>query len=368
MPSKGLAHDHVRLLGTGLLARVPKQSQLGLAPAANLAYQSACFDRAEPSGHTPKRWGRLQPTAAGTPLQWGALLVQEIEGQPPQLPRDLPLLVDALAAIHRLPLPLAEQRPPLLDDTDALALLAREIDAQAQHLPAAGLHPAAAAAIATTRARWQRVLTQPVRPPKRMITFDAHPGNFIVKPAAGAQPRRAFMVDLEKLRYSHPPLDLAHATLLTSTTWDADSSAKLSLDCVVQACERWLAQMHVHTEGCGHSEPGRVRRIGRRSGLPIDPGPEPQGDPWRPWLVPLREAMWLWAVTWCAKWRVLSAAAPAAVPSGEDWSAQHNPAALVAHVRSRVDYYLSPQGVQFVVQECQALRQHFGAVGDTHRG
>ena len=37
------------------------------------------------------------------------------------------------------------------------------------------------------------------------------------------------LVDIEKARYSHPPLDLAHATLYTSTTWDVDSRAELTL-------------------------------------------------------------------------------------------------------------------------------------------
>ncbi|MDX1656380.1 MAG: aminoglycoside phosphotransferase family protein, partial [Candidatus Competibacteraceae bacterium] len=50
LPTTGLAHDHVRLSGSGRLLRVPKQSQLGLSAAANLAYQAACFKRAAPGG------------------------------------------------------------------------------------------------------------------------------------------------------------------------------------------------------------------------------------------------------------------------------------------------------------------------------
>lgn len=46
LPDKGLAHDHVRITGSGLLARIPKQSQMRLTPADNLAYQAACFERA----------------------------------------------------------------------------------------------------------------------------------------------------------------------------------------------------------------------------------------------------------------------------------------------------------------------------------
>ncbi|MCW5634608.1 MAG: phosphotransferase [Rubrivivax sp.] len=327
LPDKGLAHDHVRLVGRGLLARVPKQSQMGLPAEANLAYQAACFERAAASGHAPRLAGCIDPVP-GTPLARGALLVEEIDGAPAALPQALPAIVEALVAIHRLPLPEVAQRAPLLDEADALAALAREIDAQGAHLPSAGIPAASLAGIERVRARWRALVALPARPPKRLITFDAHPGNFLVR-ADG----RAVIVDLEKARYSHPPLDLAHATLYTSTTWDVQSRAELSVDEVARACERWLQGM-------------------RASGAATD---------WRPWLVPLREAMWLWAVTWCAKWRVLSAAPRRAGGDGEDWSAEGSDAALVAHVRSRVDDYLSPRGVARVVEECEALRRRFGA-------
>ena len=43
MRTTGLAHDHVRLNGHNLLARVPKQSQMALDAQTNLTYQAACF-------------------------------------------------------------------------------------------------------------------------------------------------------------------------------------------------------------------------------------------------------------------------------------------------------------------------------------
>lgn len=319
LPDTGLAHDHVRLVGHGLLARVPKQSQMGLAAADNLAYQAACFTRAAAGGHAPRLHAVLAPRP-GTPLARGALLVQEIAGQPLPLPDALPALVDALAALHRLPLPPAPARAPLLDPADPLAGLAAEIDAQAMHLDAAGLAPAARRGIDGALADWQRTLAAPARPPKRLIGFDAHPGNFLLQPDG-----RAVLVDLEKARYGPPPLDLAHATLYTSTTWDVATRADLPLAAVRQAHAHWLAAM---------GEPER----------------------WRPWLLPLRNAMWLWAVTWCAKWRVQSAAARSAGADGEDWSTERSDPALVAHVRGRVDHYLSPAGVARVRDELAALR------------
>lgn len=317
LPDKGLAHDHVRLVGQGLLARVPKQSQMGLAAADNLHYQAACFQRAAPSGHTPALRGLIEPQAPGTPLARGALLVEEIVGRPLRLPGDLPALVDALAALHRLPLP--AHRAPLRDDADPLAALAAEIEAQARHLEAATLDAATRQALHPVLSRWRSRLAAAARPPRRLISFDAHPGNFLLT-ADG----RAVLVDLEKARYGPPPLDLAHATLYTSTTWDVASSAELTVQQVRQASQRWLRQL----------------------------GDE---DLWRPWILPLREAMWLWAVTWCAKWRVLSRATGGSSADGEDWSAARSDEALVAHVRGRVDLYLSRAGVERVVDEFEAL-------------
>lgn len=321
LPDTGLAHDHVRLVGRGLLARVPKQSQMGLGAAQNLAYQAACFTRAAASGHTPVLHGVLPPQPDHPALARGALLVQEIAGRPLPLPDGLPALVDALAALHRLPLPPTTTRAPLQDPADPLAALAAEIEAQVTHLPAAALAPGSRRGIDAALADWRRTLAAPARPPKRLISFDAHPGNFLLQ-ADG----RAVLVDLEKARYGPPPLDLAHATLYTSTTWDIASHADLPLAAVRDAQRHWLQAV---------------------------------GDPelWHPWLLPLRNAMWLWAVTWCAKWRVQSAAARSTQANGEDWSAERSDPALVAHVRGRVDHYLSPAGVARVLDELSALRQ-----------
>jgi hypothetical protein len=136
------------------------------------------------------------------------------------------------------------------------------------------------------------------------------------------------LVDLEKARYSHPPLDLAHATLYTSTTWDLDSRAELNVAEVVAFYERWQRACDI-------------------------------GPALRPWFVPLRAAMWLWSVTWCAKWRVLSPRAAHAGADGEDWSAEHSSGALIAHVRERVDCYLARPAIERVVGELDALSSAF---------
>ena len=316
LPDSGLAHAHLRLAGSGVLARIPKQSQMNLAAAENLAYQATCFERASASGHAPRLHGVLPPSAA---LPRGALLVEEIAGRPARLPQDLPAIAEALAAIHSMPLPDAIARAPLLDPGDPLSLLREEIEAQAVHFDAAGLDAPARAAIEAQRRQLDRLCARTERPPKRLIAFDAHPGNFIVR-ADG----RAVLVDLEKARYSLPPLDLAHATLYTSTTWDVASHAVLAIDEVRAFQQHWLSR-------CTGAEA------------------------WREWLVPLRAAMWLWSVSWCAKWRVTSSQPAQRGADGEDWSAARSEAALVDHVRGRVDDYLSTAGVNRVVDELAAL-------------
>lgn len=320
----GLAHWHVRLAGTPWLARVPKQSQLGLAAAANLAYQAACFERAAPGGHTPALHAVLAPSAG---LPRGALLVEAIDGLPLTLPRDLGGIVDALASLHRLPLPEEAARPPLRDPADPLAALAAEIDAQGAFLDAAALAPAARRRVDAERARWQRLLATPSRPPKHLIAFDAHPGNYLRRRGDG----RLILVDLEKARYGAAALDLAHATLYTSTTWDLHARADLALAEVSAAYAHWLSAMA-----------GAVRL-----------------DEEHAWFAPLRRAMWLWSVTWCALWRVQSGAAPKAGGDGADWSAARSEGALAAHVRERVDHYLSPQGVDRVCDEADALERQW---------
>ncbi len=320
MPDKGLAHHHVRLVGTGVIARLPKQSQMGLPAQANLDYQAACFERASRSHHAPALRGVLAPAPD---LPRGGLLVEEIRGRPAHLPGDLPAIARALAAIHSLALPQPAQRVPLRDPLDSLRALRDEIDAQAMHLRSASLEARSRSVIGLAFERLDTAIQTLTPPPRRLIAFDAHPGNFIVRDDGSA-----VLVDLEKARYGEPPLDLAHATLYTSTTWDVDSYAELSVPQVVGAYETWAQHFDAAAA-------------------------------WRPWLVPLRAAMWLWAVTWCAKWQALSGRPATRGAEGEDWSSEHSDTALVRHVRARVECYLSAYVIAEVDAEFVALEREF---------
>jgi thiamine kinase-like enzyme len=320
MHDKGLAHHHVRLVGAGVIARLPKQSQMGLAARANLDYQAACFERAAASGHAPRLHGVLPPSSD---LPRGGLLVEEIVGRAVRLPHDLPAVARALAAIHSLPLP--AQRAPLRDPEDTLAALQREIDAQATHLKNVPLQARSRKVVAAAFDRFHTAIHTLTPPPRRLIAFDAHPGNFLLR-----EDGSAVLVDLEKARYGEPPLDLAHATLYTSTTWDVDSHAELSVPQVVGVYDTWGR----------HFEDAAA---------------------WRPWYVPLRGAMWLWALGWCAKWQALSGRQAAAGADGEDWSGEHSADALVRHVRERVECYLSDYVIAEVDAELNALEREFQA-------
>jgi hypothetical protein len=323
MRDKGLAHDHVRLVGTGLIARIPKQSQMGLNAADNLAYQCVCFERAAVGGHTPVLRGLLQPSGH---LPRGALLVQEIAGHVARLPGELGAVAIALAALHALPVPAPAQRAPLLAPVDGLRALCDEIAAQAAHQATSGLVPDVARAVESEWRRLRSLADQAPRATLCLIAFDAHPGNFIVQPDG-----RAVLVDLEKCRYGYPGLDLAHATLYTSTTWDVETRAELTPSQVQAFYDTWA----------------------------LAAGPAVEGA--LAWHLPLRRAMWLWSVTWCAKWRATSGARAGAAPDGEDWSSERSDAALVAHVRERVDHYLSLAAVARVLDEFAVLEHRLSA-------
>jgi thiamine kinase-like enzyme len=327
MEDTGLAHDHVRLQGSGWLLRLPKQSQMNLDGDKHLIYEAACFERAAPSDYTPAFADSL-PCSDDLPR--GALVVQAIEGRIARLPDDLPDIMSALAAIHSLPLPLESERAPLFAPADPLKAMAEEVEAQAAFLQDAGLGAAEKRLIEDECQQLYQLARSTERPPACLITFDAHPGNFVINDDNNddnGKTKRAWMVDLEKSRYSYPAFDLAHATLYTSTTWDPRTYAELSVSELVNAYRQWEAQM-----------------------------PE-KGSAHRRWHIPLRRAMWLWSTTWCAKWRVQSGAAPSQESGGQNWSTANNSDNLNTHVRDRVDHYLSLKVIERMRHEFSTLEE-----------
>lgn len=307
MSTLGLAHDHFEVRGTGMLVRVPVQSQLGFDPSTHLRYEAACFERAAPSQHTPQLHAVMDP---GKDLPRGGLLVDAIDGRPPRLPEDLPLLAHALAALHSVNVPAPSGRPPLKDPLDPLVDTFEEIKQRERFLTEENVHPRTIKMIDAALDEVRKLLTEPSRPPVRLISFDAHPGNFVID-----RQERAVLVDLEKARYGPPSLDLAHATLYTSTTWDIRSSAVLEQHEVAAFYEAWREA--VQPELASNSER---------------------------WHVPLRRLMWLWSVTWSAEWRAENKRPGGSTSGG---------ARLFQHVRDRVDDYLDPETVASIQEDWQ---------------
>ncbi len=296
MREKGVAHAHYLLPRHGLVLRVPKLSQWALAPEDNLAYQEACFRRAEPSGVTPRLHAVL-PVDADLPR--GALLVEAIAGRPPRLPDDMPALAAALARLHSLALPPPNERPPLVDHSRSgpIAGTLAIIERQAPALKADGMAAATRGALLAELA-WARGLaadTAVAGQPIALVGTDTHPGNFILRTDGEHTGGDAVLVDLEKALYGSPAIDLAHCSLPTSTTWD------------------------LYRSYLGHVGPTRAAIL-------------------RPLLAASRRLTWLRTMMWCVRWRIAASTNP-------DWSESRVDPVLLAHIRRRVAAFLEPETV-----------------------
>ncbi len=311
LPSKGLVHDHIRVRGfeiegCRLLLRVPRLNQWGLSAEDGLAYEAAAFARAEPSGHTPRLFDRIAPDDV---LPFGALLVEEIAGRPPQLPTEMSAVAETLAAVHGLALPDADARLPLFSHEDAVAGTLARIEEQAPFVDEVAASADARAAIAA-ELDWARHFAQDIAgaagaaQPVTLVLTDTHPGNFLVDPAG-----RAVFVDLEKTLYGAPGIDLAHASLYTSTMWDADCAYPLSQDDVRSFYRHYL-------DAVG---PAAARDLA-------------------PWLMPLRRLTWLRTLTFCAKWRVTS-------KQCGDWPPARLPGPQQSHLQERLLDYFSAETI-----------------------
>lgn len=302
MPRKGVAHDHVRLMGRGLVARVPRWSQMGLDPVANLNQQAAAFRRAAPSGHTPELVAVLAPND-GLPM--GALIVTEIVGRSPRLPDHMPAIAHALAALHRLPLPEAEDRAPLPSPADPVAATLAVVERQAAWFHRAGLAPEALALI-QAELEDARAFSSDAASPVVLVGSDVHPGNFLID-AAG----KAWFTDLEKLQYGHPAIDLAHASLYTSTKWDREVATALRPQDVSAFIAAWEAAV-----------------------------PPALAEATRPWLRPLRRLTWLRTLSWMARWKVEGATLSPDMPDQ-----------LSAHMDAHVADVFRPDIIERVVRD-----------------
>ncbi len=304
---KGVAHDHLALDGRGLVVRVPRLSQWSMPAEAALAYEAEGFRRAAPSGVTPGLHAVLPPDEL---LPRGALVVDFVAGRAPRLPAELPALARSLAAIHLVPTIPPRRRPPLADHApNPIAATVAVLDNHAGFIEAGELAPVVARLLQAELA-WAHDLARtaenaPVSAPITLVATDTHPGNFLI----GADGIARF-VDLEKALYGLPAIDLAHATLYTSTQWDREVMAVLDADDLVQFHDAYAAAVG----------PAAWERLA-------------------PWIAPARRLTWLRTTLWAIRWRALAASDP-------DWSADRVEPSLIAHIRARVADFTAPDTVE----------------------
>lgn len=283
-------------LANGSLARIAYTHDGDPAAATRLATQAEAFRHLAPAGRTPKLHDIVEPQPG---LPGGALIVDFVEGRAPRLPDELPVLADTLARLHSLPLPAANsliprQKNPFLETLEAVELNAmRYLD---KAVPDSGARAEIAEELRLMRGMALAFAQR--KQPLSIALADTHPGNFIVD-AAGL----AWFVDLEKVHVGSPAIDLAHATLATSTLWHPDIDRLLSRDEMQRFYDLYLG------------------KVGKKRAAEL-----------QPWLLPMRRLTWLRTTLFMARWRVQTRS-----PRDPSDPAQWSDAGLEPHMKAHID-------------------------------
>jgi hypothetical protein len=310
LPATGTAHGHVRLPG-GTLARVAYAHEGDPGAAPRLAIQAAAFRHLAPAGRTPSLHAVIEPRPG---LPGGALIVDCIDGRAPDLPGELAAMADTLARLHSLPLP--EPGSPIPRQADPfLATLEAAEGAAARFLDKAMPDPAGRAEIAE-ELEAMRSLAPAIAgrvQPLTVALADTHPGNFLVDRAG-----IAWFVDLEKVHIGSPAIDLAHATLPTSTLWDPRVGKSLSRAEIEGFHAAYLA------------------KVGRQQAAALEP-----------WLLPMRRLTWLRTMLFMARWRVQTRS-PRDLADPSQWSDAGLDPATRAHIDARIDTAFRPETIRAI--------------------
>jgi aminoglycoside phosphotransferase len=261
--------------------------------------QAAAFRHVAPANVTPDLVDIIEPTDG---LPGGVLIVDAIDGRPPRLPDEMTLIADTLAALHALPLP-AEGSPLPRQDNPFLATMEVIEHHAARFLDRAVPEARARAEIAEElRELRGMALALGRRPqPLALALGDTHPGNFLVD-ATG----KAWFVDLEKVHAGSAAIDLAHASLPTSTRWTEGSDRALDAAELRVFHNRYLARIGA----------GPVAAL-------------------RPWIVPMRRLTWLRTMVYFCRWRVQTRA-PRDPADPEQWSDAGMAPEMKAHIERRI--------------------------------
>jgi aminoglycoside phosphotransferase (APT) family kinase protein len=267
LSTKGVSHDHWQINNSNMVLRLPKMSQWGMTPKEQLLYEKTAFQRAQASCHCPRLFDTL-PISESLPR--GGLIVELIEGRPPKLPHDLGAIAKALSAVHFIPLPEQDKFHPLQFHSQPFTSTLSVVEEQASFLYSAKIN-SKSLKIILDELSWAKNNVNTYNAPNFycLVGTDTHPGNFLIDKKG-----KAWFVDLEKMLYGVPHIDLAHATLAVSTGWDPDCSVKLTKEDIGEFYIEYL------------------RLLGSDSANNIIPS-----------LIPLRRLTWLRTITWFARWR-----------------------------------------------------------------
>ena len=155
--------------------------------------------------------------------------------------------------------------------------------------------------------------------PLTVALADTHPGNFSVD-----QDGVAWFVDLEKVHVGSLAIDLAHATLATSTLWHPDVGKVLSRDEVQRFYTLYL------------------EKVGDRLAANLEP-----------WLQPMRRLTWLRTTLFMARWRVQTCE-PRDPSDPTQWSDAGLEPAMKAHIDRRIDQCFRGDTIQSIRAEWMA--------------
>jgi hypothetical protein len=313
LPATGTAHGHVRLPG-GLIARVAYAWPDDPGAAARLDTQAAAFRLLAPSHCTPVLHDVLPPRKG---LPGGALIVDRIVGHAPTLPRDLGALAVSLATIHLLAKPPASS--PILRQKNPFLETLEVIEQNATRFLDRAVPDQVARAEIAEELRLVRGMAPDFAQRSQPLTIalaDTHPGNFIVD-AEGI----AWFVDLEKVHIGSPAIDLAHATLPTSTLWHPDVGKILTTGQAAGFYAQYLA------------------RVGEARAAELEP-----------WLMPMRRLTWLRTTMFMARWRVQTRQ-PRDPDDPGQWSDAGLEPAMKAHLQVRIDQCLGLDQVRAIRAE-----------------
>ncbi len=316
LPATGTAHGHVRLRD-GRLARIAHAHEGDATAAARLHVQAGAFAHLAPAGRTPRLYEAVEPRPG---LPGGALIVDFIDGHAPRLPDQLEAMADTLANIHALPLPPAtasmpRQKNPFLETLETVELNAMRFLDKA--VPDSGARAEIAEELRAMRGMALAFAKR--AQPLAVALADTHPGNFIVDRAG-----IAWFVDLEKVHVGSPAIDLAHATLPTSTLWHPDVGKVLTRAEVQGFQEYYLA------------------RIGAR-----------KAEALKPWLRPMRRLTWLRTTLFMARWRV-ETRAPRDPANTTQWSDAGLDPQMKRHIDACIDHCFSREVIKSIRSEWTA--------------